>query len=283
MKITLLGTGTPFPDPTRQGSALLIEIADERILFDAGRGAGLQLARAGKTAASIGHIFITHHHFDHIGDLGPLMLDAWHGGRSEPLRIFGPPGTSAIVAALLDQVYKRHIDFRHKQATAAGRTVVDLHELVAAQDYEAGLIQATPGWRVHAADVEHGHRLGLARAAWPCFGYRLESAGKIVAISGDTVVCEGIDRLARGADILIQCCYLAEQEVIGPDMELLARDIIATAGQAGQIAARAGVRKLVLTHFDRKPDDVLRAMLADVRRHYDGDVCLAEDLMTIDV
>ena len=281
MEITFLGTGTPTPDPGRQGSALLVEIAHESLLFDVGRGASLQLVRAGKAAGTLDALFITHHHFDHIGDLGALIVDAWNSGRTLPLRIFGPSGTAAIVEALVGQVYKRHVDFRHKQAAATGRAIPDVRELIAVQECEAGPVCDGAAWQVYAADVEHGHRLGLTREQWPCFGYRLEAQGKVVAISGDTVACAGIDRLARGADVLIQCCYQAEQEVDSPVLELLARDVIATADQAGRIAARAQARKLVLTHFDRKPDALLQAMLADVRRHYGGEVVLAEDLMVI--
>jgi ribonuclease BN (tRNA processing enzyme) len=281
MNITLLGTGTPTPDPDRQASALLIDLAGELFLFDAGRGASLQLARAGRSAAMLDYIFITHHHFDHIGDLGALIIDVWNGGRQRPLSIFGPPGSAAIVAALLGQVYRRHIDFRYTQLAAFGRPIVDVHKLVDVRDCQAGLVASGADWRVYAADVEHGHGLGLPRATWPCFGYRLEAAGKIVAISGDTVACDGLDQLAAGADLLIQCCSLAEQEVTDPVTEMLARHVMATSVQAGQIAARAGVRKLVLTHFDTKPRQVLEAMVADVRRAYSGEVCLAEDLMTI--
>ena len=68
-----------------------------------------------------------------------------------------------------------------------------------------------------------------------------------------------------------------------PEEELLARDLIATADQAGQIAARAQVRKLVLTHFEQKPDALLQAMAADARRQYDGEITLAYDLMEITV
>lgn len=281
MNITLLGTGTPTPDPDRQGSAVLVDLASELLLFDAGRGASLQLARAGRSAAVLDYLFITHHHFDHIGDLGALIVDVWHPARQQPLRIFGPPGTAAIVAALLGQVYKRHIDFRYAQLAASGRPIVDIHKLVDVRDCQAGLVAAGAAWRVYAADVEHGHRLGLSRAAWPCFGYRLEAAGKVVAISGDTVACDGLDQLAAGADLLIQCCISAEQEVTDAVTELLAQNVMATSAQAGQIAARAGVRKLVLTHFDSKPPEILEAMVADVRRAYHGEVCLAEDLMTI--
>src|SRR5262245_35883210 len=116
MQITMLGTGTPVPDPNRLGSSVLIEIGETRLLFDVGRGASIQLVRAGHAARSVDYLFITHHHFDHIGDLGALLIDVWNAGRAEPLRIFGPPGTTAIVDTLFEQVYKRHIDFRYKQA-----------------------------------------------------------------------------------------------------------------------------------------------------------------------
>jgi ribonuclease Z len=281
MRITLLGTGTPAPDPNRQGSALLVEIAGDQLLFDVGRGASLQLARASKPAGSIDALFVTHHHFDHIGDLGALLIDVWNSGRTEPLDVFGPPGTAAVVDALIEQVYKRHIDFRYKQAAAIGRTIPSIRELIVVRDCVAGLICARPAWRVYAADVEHGHRLGVTCEQWPCFGYRLEGEGKVVAISGDTVACVGVDWLAREADLLIQCCYLAEQEVNSPAQELLARDLIATAAQAGQIAARAQARKLVLTHFEQKSVELLQAMVADTRRHYAGEIALAEDLMII--
>jgi ribonuclease Z len=281
MNITLLGTGTPKPDPSRLGSSVLIELAETCLLFDVGRGASIQLVRAGKAARSIDYLFITHHHFDHIGDLGALLIDVWNSGRVEPLRIFGPPGTAALVDALLEQVYRRHIEFRYKQAAAMGRAIPNVGELIVVQDCLAGLVCDTSAWQVYAADVEHGHRLGLAREQWPCFGYRLEAQGKAVAISGDTVACAGVDWLARDADLLIQCCYQAEQEVVSPEDELLVRDVIATAAQAGQIAARARARKLLLTHFEQKSAELQQAMVADAQRHYDREIALAHDLMTI--
>ena len=91
MKITLLGTGGPRPDPRRQGPALVVAIGEERLLFDAGRGVAVQLLRAGVRLADVNPVFITHHHYDHIGDLGDLILSTWLEGRRQPA---SPPNPS---------------------------------------------------------------------------------------------------------------------------------------------------------------------------------------------
>ncbi len=74
MKLTLPGTGGPLPDPSRHGSAAVLEIGDARLLFDTGRGVALQLVRAGVPIERVQPIFITHHHYDHIGDLADVIL-----------------------------------------------------------------------------------------------------------------------------------------------------------------------------------------------------------------
>jgi ribonuclease Z len=102
-------------------------------------------------------------------------------------------------------------------------------------------------------------------------------------ISGDTVACEGLTRLAQGADVLVQCCYLAEAMVTTPARRLLAEQVIATSGQVGKIATEAGVKSLVLTHFSDMPPEMFAAIAADVRRDFAGRLYLGEDLMEIDV
>ena len=111
MRITLLGTGTPTLDQNRKGSSLLIEVGNEKLLFDAGRSVTTQLLNACIQPQNVNPIFITHHHFDHIGNLGELLLTMWHNERTSRIDIFGPNGTPEIVAALLGQVFKRDIAF----------------------------------------------------------------------------------------------------------------------------------------------------------------------------
>ena len=257
MKLTLLGTGGPIPDPARHGSAVVLEIGGTRLLFDAGRGVVLQLARAGIPVEEVGPVFLTHHHYDHIGDLADVILTGWLQGRRSPLRVVGPPGTESIVTALLERVYDT-----------------------------TGLVQGPGAWRVFAEPVVHGHGLDYPedfRRRWVCLGYRVEAEGKVVAFSGDAVACEGLDRLALDADVLVQCCYMARAELTTPYFARLARETIACADSVGRIARKARVKKLVLTHFRRASDAVIQSIAGEVARDYDGPVVLGSDLLEVPI
>lgn len=283
MRVILLGTGGPRPDPNRAGPAVALQVDDDCLLFDAGRGASLQLVRAGIAPQSLHSIFITHHHFDHIGDLGDVILASWNNGGDRPPAIFGPKGTRRIVATLLNEVYGHDIDTRLAETAQANATPRDIRTSVKAQDVQAGLVFDSGRWRVRAEHVDHMHGLGISREDWVCLGYRVEAHGKVVAISGDTVDCAGLQRLAQDADVLVQCCYLARAEITDAGGELIARHILASSAEVGKIAARAGVKTLVLTHFREKSETMLRSVEADVRRDFPGDLVLGRDLLTLDV
>ena len=137
-------------------------------------------------------------------------------------------------------------------------------------------------YAVYSEYVDHGNSL-WPQDEWPCLGYRIEADGKIVGISGDTIPCEGLEKLARQADVLVQCCYLAEAEITSPEFEFLARQVIASSGQLGQLAAQAHVKKLVLTHFRKKSDGMMQSIIQDIRKDYSGPVVLGSDLMQIEV
>ena len=280
MKLTLLGTGGPIPDATRHGSAAVLDVAGSRLLFDAGRGVVLQLVRAGVPVEQVQHVFVTHHHYDHIGDLADVVLTGWLQGRRQPLRILGPPGTRSIVTALVDQVYERDIAFRSQGELAIEWAPVESADVV------SGLVHDGGPWRVFAEAVVHGHGLEYPEAfrrRWVCLGYRVESEGKAVAFSGDCVQCEGLQTLARDADVLVQCCYMARAELTTPYFRRLAQETIACADTVGRIAQEARVRKLVLTHFRPASAAMIQSIAADVARDYAGPVVLGTDLLEITV
>lgn len=279
MRITLTGTGTPELDPNRQHSTVLLETQNASLLFDAGRGVTTQLLKIGRQPQQISAVFITHHHYDHICDLGEFLMAAWHNGRQTQLPIFGPPGTREIVDSLLTRVFARDIMFSLKAAHA----MPDIRRLVSVTEVSPGWSMESGTWSVCAGQVEHGHSLGLSFQEWPCLGYRVESEGKAVVISGDTVECQGIIDLAHGADLLVQCCHFAETGLSADEKKARITQIIATAGQAGRIARRAEVKKLVLTHITSKDGTTLNSITKEVRGEFSGEIIPGKDLLSIDI
>ncbi|MEZ5428488.1 MAG: MBL fold metallo-hydrolase [Pyrinomonadaceae bacterium] len=278
-KITLLGTGSPIFDVNRQHSSVVVEVGGDKILVDCGRGTTTQMLRCGISPVEVDYIFITHHHFDHICDLGEFLMSAWHNGHQKPFYIYASRGTAKIIEALLDKVFAHDLAF----SMQAEKGVESLRNLVKFSEIESGSVHVSGNWKVFAEEVSHGEHLNLPKDEWICFGFRLESGGKAIAVSGDTVACEGLNKLANQADCLVQCCYLAEAEITNPAFEYSAKYVIASSGQVGKIAAENKVKKLVLTHFRPKSEALMQSILVDVRKDFDGETILGKDLMTIEI
>ena len=283
MKAILLGTGGPKPDPNRQGPGLAVRIDDTSLLFDAGRGVATQLVRAGIPVTDVDPIFITHHHFDHIGNLGDMILSSWNLGRKKPLSIFGPEGTAAIVDVLLNDVYKNDIAFRQKEAEVSGVALADIGELIKTTDAEPGLIYANNGVKVYCEFIEHGHGLGISQESWKCLAYRVEANGRSVTVSGDAVDCEGLDTLAQNTDALVMCCYLSKKELMDLEGDLTANHILACSPQVGKISSKAKARKLILTHIREKSSELMQELVNEIKADYDGEIILGRDLLEISV
>lgn len=277
INVRLLGTGGPRPDPQRAGPATLVQIGDEQLLFDVGRGVVVQMVKAGLPLATLEHVFITHHHFDHIGDMYDVALSSWGAGRHHPLTFHGPPDTKRLLNALLTQVFDKDIEWRSE-----GEPVHGGWPPVIGRDAGPGLVHETANWRVSAETVVHGHGLDFSPAflkRWICYGYRVETHGKVIAISGDTVDCGGLRRLAQDADVLVQCCYLAEAEIDSDHFRRLAKHTLACGDTVGKIAAACNVKTLVLTHHrPRKDDAMIEALRREVRESFSGELVIASDL-----
>lgn len=276
--VTLLGTGGPRPDVSRGATSLLIRAGYDNILIDAGRGVVRQLAALGVGLADVNPVLVTHHHYDHIGELHDVILSSWLMGRTAPLTLYGPPETKRIVDTLLHQVYDKDIAFREHEALNSPRPPVEVTDIM------SGVICETPDWRIVAEIVDHGSRLDFPEAfrrRWVCLGYRFECADGAIAFSGDTVDCPGLRRLAANADILVQCCYLARAEINAPHMQRLAALTLASADTVGRIAKEANVGTLVLTHHRQKPEAVLQQMRKDVAVDFPGPVILGQDLLSV--
>jgi ribonuclease Z len=272
--ITLLGTSGPRPDTGRGATYLLIEASDARTLIDAGRGVVRELAVLDTPLARIDPVLITHHHYDHIGELHNVVLSSWLMGRTRPLRLFGPPEARRIVETLIHQIYGKDIEFRiHEAGNVPWQPAVTT-------DILAGPVCEGSDWRITAEVVDHGNRLDFPdafRQRWVCLGDRSECPQGVIAFSGGTVDCPGLRWLAANADILVQCCYLARSEIVSPQTRRLADYALACANTVGSIAAEANVRMLALTHQRQKSAELLEEMRQDVAREFGGTVLLGHD------
>jgi ribonuclease Z len=280
MKITLLGTGGPRPDPNREGPSSLLIIGEEKILLDTGRGTSSRIVQSGTQITEIDFIFITHHHFDHISGLGDVIFSSWNKARNKTIKIFGPNGTKEIVNTLFE-VYKRDIWYRLNETKLTIEKLMDIREIIQVCDVNPGIIFESDNWRVRAEYVDHGHRFGLSQKEWPCLAYRFESEDKIVTFSGDVVYGPEIISIAKNSDILVLCCYYSKDELIEDDLKLIAKYVLSSSDKAGKIAEESGVKMLILNHIREKPIDLIKKMISEITQDYNGKVIAGEDLMEI--
>jgi ribonuclease Z len=252
------------------------------LLFDAGRGVATQLARVDVAPEQLDAVFVTHHHFDHIGGLGDLLMAAWNRGLDQRLPVFGPRGTGAIVATLFNGLYQADIRFRIREAEANGAPIAHVAEMVQATDIESGVVALGAGVQVEVGRVEHGESgIGLAEDEWTALGYRIDGDGGVVTITGDAVAGRDLARLAHEADVLVINCYLAGDEIDSEETRFLSERVLAGGPQVARIAADARCRKVVLTHLRQKSPALLESLVAEIRQVYAGEVIVGEDLFTL--
>jgi ribonuclease Z len=273
MQIVTLGTGSPLPDPERAGAATLVRASDATLLFDCGRGVSMRLAATGVVPPMLDALLLTHLHSDHTTDLNDVITTRWVMSPVEsPLPVVGPPGTAALVERTIDMLrddVRYRLDHHDDLTWEPACTVTEVLD---------GIAWESVGVRVLAAPTDH-------RPVAPTVGYRVESgegtdATRVAVIAGDTVPCDGLDRLCAGADVYVQT-------VVRPDLVRAVpsprfQDILdyhSSCEDAGRTAAKAGVRTLVLTHPVPPPAPATdEEWVAQAAAHFDGEVVLAHDL-----
>ena len=278
-RLILLGTaGGPRPRRSRSGSAQAIVAGEKIYVVDCGDGVARQIILAGLRLRDLRHVLITHHHSDHNADFGALLQLAWMSGLVTPVDCWGPPPTQEMLQRYL-QYQKYDIALRTRDE---GR--IELAPLLKGHDIaNDGLVFEDEYVRVTAAKVPHPP-LEIALA------YRFDASDRSIVISRDTSDSDATVTLAKGADVLVHEVMLAERvkEMLSalPNYEMLARSVIGhhtTAEQVGRVAAKAGVKLLVLSHFVPAEDPTVpdEEWLAPVRRHFGGPIIVGRDLMEV--
>ncbi len=275
IEITLLGTGSPIPDPNRAGPSTLVRAGGQAFLVDCGRGVLQRAAAIGVGAAGLSALLLTHLHSDHIGDLGDLIITRWittFAPNPPPLPIIGPPGTAETVEATL-QAFRHDIGYRiAHHADLNEPPAVEVHE------HTDGPVWDRDGVIIRVAPTDH-------RPVAPTIGFRIESGSASVVLAGDTVPCATLDELARGADALVHT--VIRKDIVGTIPQQRVQDICdyhSSVEQAAATAARAGVGTLVMTHYVPAlvpgQEDQWRALAAG---EFGGRIELGDDLHRVEV
>lgn len=275
-RVVILGTGTPNPDPTRSGPALAVVAGGRAYLVDAGPGIVRRAAAAADAhgiealgAEGLDILFLTHLHSDHTVGLPDVILSPWVLDRPGPIRIFGPPGTSAM-AGHIEEAWQEDIHMRLFGLEPRDANPDAYRALVTETD--GGLVYEDENVRVTAIPVQHG--------SWPHpLGYRFDANGTSIVISGDARPSESLVEACGGCDILVHEVYSARTFRTRPPewQRYHARSHTSTA-ELADIAGRARPGLLVLYHqlyWGATDEDLLR----EIREAgYAGRVISAKDL-----
>ncbi len=302
-ELVVLGTASQAPTRTRNHNGYLLRWESEGLLFDPGEGTQRQMLFAGVTASQITRIFITHFHGDHcLGlpgvlqrmslDRVPHAVETYYPGQSQP--VFDRLRHAAL--------FRDVLNLRERPIAADGAAATTLASSAAFGLEARPLSHSAPtfGYRLEEPDGRRmlPGRLAALGITGPDIG-RLQRDGSLVAggrrvtleevseprrgqrfaFIMDTRLCDAAFALAGQADMLVCESTFADTEAP------LAREYgHLTASQAGRIAAEAGARLLVLTHFSQRYDAAGGQRLAgEAASTFGGEVVLARDLSRIPV
>ena len=300
LRVTFLGTGGAIPTTERNPSAVFVNREGEEFLFDCGEGTQRQMMRYG-TGFSVSAVFLSHVHGDHVFGL-PGLAQTWgFQGREAPLSVFTPRGTRRDVERLLtawgDLSYPvtveeiapgetavRGEDYAIEAVATEHRTTSVGYALVEDERkgrffreraVELGVPEGPAFGRLHEGEpvtLADGTTVEPAQVVGP------PRPGRRVVYTGDTGPTETVVAAAEDADLLIHDATFAQDEVGR------ARETAHTTGrEAGEIAARAGARRLALTHISPRYAGDASAIAAEARETFHGEVVLARDGLELEV
>lgn len=289
--ITLGTMGGPVASRDRSQPANALVVDGRIYLVDVGDAAAQQLARAGYTLPAVKAIFLSHLHVDHTGGLAAIL-----GLRNQTkvpgrLTVYGPPGTGELVDGIVASMQPAAlagygIVGQPWAPPADGVTVVELG---------GGETVPVDGMTVTTAQNTHyDFAPGSAEdRAYKSLSLRFDLPGRSIVYTGDTGPSAAVERLASGADLLVSEMIdlpstMATVARNSPSMPAAAKQQLEqhlsthhlTPEEVGQLAARAKVGAVVVTHFAGGTPDKAgsTAYIARIRAIYPGSVTLADDL-----
>ena len=299
LKIIFLGTGGSIPTPGRGMPSIMIQREGERLLFDCGEGTQRQMMKARSGFMDIGHMFLTHFHADHTLGIPGLLQTMSLQGRTEPLYIYGPDYVEEYCSllsrlgylSLSYQVIPRRLNsgdvIKFKgYSVEAFRTFHSVPSLGyalkedpkpgrfnKARALELGVPEGPLFSKLHRGEsvVVNGRTITSEEVVGQA------RAGRTIVYTGDTVASASFLPHLQGADVWIS------ESTFGDDMAGKAEETLhSTAGSVAELAARAGVKQLVLTHVSSRYSTDTAPLLEDARKKFEN-VLVAEDFTEIEI
>ncbi len=284
-EIYVLGGGTPTPTPARFGSAHVLKVGDEYLMFDCGPAATHKLVKAGLFPTQIDHLIFTHHHFDHDIDYPCFLLCRWDQsiGKENPLQVFGPTLTETITERLIGEEgafthdWKARVGYPGslKVYQNRGGVLPRKPPEVVAKDIGPGKVYSGKDWEVTAAPAEH------VQPFLDSLAYRFDTPDGSVVFTGDTQPCDTVRELARDADLMLCMCWDDQDRM---------DEIGESVGQCGtrdaaRLAQEAGVKKLALVHVGHNLSGmgVREKGIGDAKKLFDGELIFTDELMHLDI
>lgn len=284
-KITILGSGSPIATATRHGSSQTVHVGNEVLMFDCGPATVYRLPRAGIDPREVGNLFFTHHHFDHDSDYALMLLSRWNQGlgKIEDINVYGPTNTEEITERLIgengafafDWNARVHHRLSHKHYEDRGGVMPRTPPSAVVKDIQPGAVITGENWEVTTAEGDH------VQPFLDSLAYRVDTDDGSVVVTGDTGPCESVETLAHEADYMIAMCggFQESQRIGGTDFGQMGTTY------AGELAQRAGVKNLVISHVGDGfgPGGNMEKGIVEISRVFDGNIIYATELMSIPI
>ncbi len=290
MQLLILGAGTPGLSATQYGSAYVVNLGSDHLLFDCGPATTYKLLKAGMAPASIGYLFFSHHHYDHNADYPGFLLSRWDTGYGDvaQLHVFGPQHTEQLTDRLINPdtgAFAPDIKARinhpisvrgyRQRGGILPRTPPD----VSVKDIAPGPVCEGENWEVVCAATQH------VQPWLESLAYRLNSDEGSMVFTGDAGPDQNLIDLARGADTLVAMCHMSRSQAREEE-----RDANLGTISAGRVAREAQVKRLVLVHTTRAigaetlgdpaPGQAER-VVAEVATEFDGEIILGREFLRV--
>jgi ribonuclease Z len=296
-ELVVLGTASQAPTRERNHNGYLLRWDGEGFLFDPGEGTQRQMVQAGVSVGDVTRICVTHFHGDHCLGLPGVVQRLSLDRVTHPVVAHYPASGAEFFARLRHATaFHETADLREEPVTADGPVASGPFGTLRARRLDHP-VEAF-GYRLDEPDGRRmlPDRLTAAGIEGPDVGRlqregRMDAGGRTVELDDvsevrpgqsfafvmDTRLCAAVHDLARGVDLLV-----IESTFLDADAELAGAYGHLTAGQAARVAAEAGVRRLVLTHFSQRYEDP-GAFGAEAARWFDGEIVVAADLARVPV